>query len=328
LNPTDLKDDGQKGTLPADRVMLDLPGLTAQLTPQMPSLITIGDLFAEENRLVYIPLYSFSHQISGAALGALAYGVIGGLVGLFADKQDLDNTQTMVKAFRGADYGTSLAERIEKHKGVVIQKGEILSIKLLDKSQGIRISLQGGDLLLGADNASRYCQQLNDWLAGQLQGQGDGQGANLALPAAATLIQWLAKNEVARNLSVEAHASVLSEPGYLNGLLKEFALKQFPVKVAILKNACHLSDRWMTIFRDHLEGARAKARQRVWWGAAAVGLGILSMCIYFLSPATQRASSNFLVFGFLLAVFSFPVWLMLISSYRRIGKLIGMTKKD
>lgn len=324
MNPDDLKDGGQNVAILADQVLLHLPGLTAQF---ISSTITIGDLFACEDKLVYIPLSSTSYYGKLAGIGFLIGGLIGAIATTISDSQNLEYAQTMAKVARQSEYGTSLVERVEKHKGVIIKKGDIDAIEMLDDSQGIRVVHKGGQLLLGADKASECCQQLNDWLAGKLQGHGDVQGTNLALPAAATLIQWFARNEIAKNLSVQAHASVLSEPDYLIGFLHEFDLKQYSVKVAVINTARGFSDRWMIIFRDHLEEVRPKAKQKVWWGGVVAATGILSVCYYFLSPVAHRPSANMLVFGFLLAVFSIPVLLMLVSNYRRIGKLIQMTNK-
>jgi hypothetical protein len=318
--PANPQEPGGQVARPFGRVSLGLPELTAQFEPLT---VTVGDLFASQEYLLYLPLASTRYTGSLAGIGSLVAGIAGGLAASVSNLQNIKNARDHAKASRQADYGVPLEERAQKYKGLVIPRASIDSIEIINNGQGLRITHSGAQLDLGSDNAAECSRQLHAWLAGTLEGDLDTQGANLNLPPASTLLTWFIDGSLAGKFSQPGLDEIASEQNYIEGLFMEFDLKNYPAKTAVINTVRRLPGKWPAVFLEHLQALKAKGRCRLGWAAAAGGLGLLGIGYSFL-PSVAGQAAGVLAIGIFSLMLSIPV--MLLNSFynNKLNKLISL----
>ena len=299
---------------------MGLPELTAQFEPLT---ITVGDLFASQEYLVYLPLASTQYTGGLAGIGFLVGGIAGGLAASVSNLQNIKSVREHAKAARQADYGVPLEERLQKYKGLVIPRASINSIGIIDNGQGLRITHSGAQLDLGSDIADECSRQLHAWLAGALEGDLDTQGANLNLPPPATLLAWFIDGSLAGKFSEQGLDEIASGRNYLEGVFMEFDLKNYRTKAAIINTVRRLPGKWPAVFLEHLQTSKSKGQRRLRWAAAAAGLGLLGIAYNFL-PFVAGQAAGVLAIGIFSFMLSIPVMLLNSSYNNKLNKLISL----
>jgi len=288
-----------------ERVRLSLTDLTARLQP---GSINVGDLFATDESLVYIPLHDTVFNATMMAVSALTGGLLGGLAGLLEEKQDLKDTRDFANLARQQDFGVSLPERVKKRNGVVIPRASIHSIDLINKGQAFRITHTGGQFELGSDAAAANSLQLQSWLAGTLVGDRDTQQTALNLPPAVSVLGWLTDGSLPGKLAETDLERIPAEPGYLKSVWMNFDVQRYPSQQAVIHTVRRLPVAWGAAFYKHLEAIKAKKINQIRWGLAATALGALALILFFVFYA-----SILLYAGIFIPFFSVP-WVLLTNS--------------
>lgn len=305
-----------KTDTPPERVRLSLTNLTAQF---LASTVDVGDLFATEASLIYIPLSSTTYYGSLAGIGFLIGGITGGLTTMISDAQGISYAREMAGIARQQDFGISLQERVKKHHGVMIPRSSIASIELINKGRALRVTYAGGLFELGSDAAAENCLQLKTWLAGRLVGERDAQQTGLGLPPAVELLHWLSDGSLPGKLSDADLERIPSERGYLKGLWMNFDVQKYPHQEAVLKTVRRLPVKWGAAFYKHLEAAKAKTMRNIQWGLAVTALGALALILFFILYA-----SSLLFAGIFIPFFSVPWVLLTNSKLNQIKKLMAI----
>jgi hypothetical protein len=322
LPPEDRSGDTPAARQPVGRALLGLPELTAQFQPLT---ITVGDLFASADYLVYLPLESTQYTGSLAGIGFLIGGLGGSLTATISNAQNIKYARELAAVARRGDYGVPLEERVWKYKGLVLPRSGIGSIELINQGRAIRITHAGASLDLGSDDAEARCRQLQAWLADTLSGELDTQGANLDLPPAAALLPSFIDGSLPAKFSEQALSEIASEQNYLEGLFMVFDLKDYPKKVAVINTVLRLPVKWAAVFGSHLEALRAKGLRRLRWAAVLSALGLIGIIYYFL-PFVSGKSVEVMEGGFFISLLSIPWFFLSLSYYNKIKKLLSLIK--
>ncbi len=152
----------------------------------------IGDFFVARGGLVlvfYTRFPSFPRWSEGAA--TLAGGVGAGLGIALVRMQEGNSARSRAVEMRAQDTGSSLRDRIRRHGGLVLLKGEIRSIESSPRSQMIRITHSDGTLVVAVTNADGTKHVISRWLAGALQDEEDTLLVNAGLPQVDEMLAWI-----------------------------------------------------------------------------------------------------------------------------------------
>jgi hypothetical protein len=305
---------------PFGRVKLGLQELTAQFEPLT---ITLGDVFASQEYLVYLPLASTQYTGGLAGIGSLVGGIADSLAANVSNLTNIKDARGLAGAARQADFGVPLEARAQKYKGLVIPRASIDSVEIINNGQGLRITHTGAHLNIGSDNADECSRLLHSWLAGALEGDLDTQGANLNLPPPAALLAWFIDGSLSGKFSQQGLDEIVSEHNYLEGVFMEFDLKNYRTKATIINTVRRLPGKWPAVFLEHLQALKAKGRRRLRWAAAAGGLGLLGIAYNFL-PSVAGQAAGVLTIGIFSLMLAIPVMLLNSSYNNKLNKLISL----